>query len=92
MPFIKEQIVVPTTDLKVKIEEPVNELLDSYCEFLKSPKGYVVQELLRKAIVKDRDFQTSRGNVKNVKTRKPRGRKRLLDDERKSESEIEAVA
>ena len=73
-------------------EEPVNELLDSYCEFLKSPKGYVVQELLRKAIVKDRDFQTSRGNVKNVKTRKPRGRKRLLDDERKSESEIEAVA
>jgi hypothetical protein len=73
MPFIKEQTAISMVELRAKIEEPVSKLLEQYCAFIKSPTGYVVQEILRKAMAHDKDFQASLGNVKTNKQRKQKG-------------------
>jgi hypothetical protein len=86
MPFIEQQIIVSTVELKVKIEEPVVKQLETYSEFVKSPVGYVVQELVRKAMAKDKEFQAHLGNVK---TRRPRRRRQIEEVTSKA---VEAVA
>lgn len=47
-------------DIKVKLPTDVLECLREYCEFLNSPQSYVVTEIVRKALRRDRAFHTWR--------------------------------
>jgi hypothetical protein len=73
MSFIDPEITIPMVELRAKIEQPVSEQLEQYCVFIKSPTGYVVQEILRKAMALDKEFQASLGNVKTRKQTKQKG-------------------
>lgn len=57
MPFITSERIIQVKELRAKIEQPVLEDLEKYAQFLKSSQPYVVQELLRKAMAKDKEFQ-----------------------------------
>lgn len=43
-------------EIKVRVDHEVARGLRDYCEFLQSPQSYVVTEVLRKALRKDRAF------------------------------------
>ena len=43
-------------EIKVRVEHEVARGLRDYCEFLQSPQSYVVTEVLRKALRKDKAF------------------------------------
>jgi hypothetical protein len=43
-------------ELKLRIDSDVAAGLRDYCEFLQSPQNYVVTEVLRKALRKDKAF------------------------------------
>lgn len=60
MPFITPQDRTEPVELKVKIRPEVVALLDEYAAWLKSEKSYVVQEVLRKSIEGDKEFQRAR--------------------------------
>ncbi len=47
-------------DIKVKLPTDVLECLREYCEFLSSPQSYVVTEIVRKALRRDKAFHTWR--------------------------------
>lgn len=47
-------------ELKVRLEHGVAEDLKQYCQFLDSPQSYVVTEIIRKALRKDKAFHTWR--------------------------------
>lgn len=63
MPFIAPQDRTKPVELKVNIRPEVVALLDEYATFLNSEKAYVVQEVLRKSIESDKDFQRARKSV-----------------------------
>ena len=43
-------------EIKVRVDHEVARGLKDYCEFLQSPQSYVVTEVLRKALRKDKAF------------------------------------
>jgi hypothetical protein len=43
-------------EMKVRVDRDVLQGLRDYCEFLQSPQSYVVTEVLRKALRKDKAF------------------------------------
>lgn len=43
-------------EIKVRVDRDVARGLKDYCEFLQSPQSYVVTEVLRKALRKDKAF------------------------------------
>jgi hypothetical protein len=43
-------------EIKVRVDHEVARGLRDYCEFLQSPQSYVVTEVLRKALRKDKAF------------------------------------
>ena len=43
-------------EIKVRVDHDVARGLRDYCEFLQSPQSYVVTEVLRKALRKDKAF------------------------------------
>ena len=43
-------------EIKVRVDRDVARHLKEYCEFLQSPQSYVVTEVLRKALRKDKAF------------------------------------
>lgn len=47
-------------EIKVRLDREVAEGLKEYCEFLQSPQSYVVTEVLRKALRKDKAFASWR--------------------------------
>ena len=47
-------------EIKVRLDHEVAQGLKDYCEFLQSPQSYVVTEVLRKALRKDKAFATWR--------------------------------
>ena len=47
-------------DIKVKLPTDVLECLREYCEFLNSPQSYVITEIIRKALRRDKAFHTWR--------------------------------
>ena len=47
-------------ELKLRVDSDVAAGLRDYCEFLQSPQNYVVTEVLRKALRKDKAFATWR--------------------------------
>ena len=47
-------------EIKVKLPVDVLECLREYCEFLSSPQSYVVTEIIRKALGRDKAFHSWR--------------------------------
>ena len=75
MPFIERQDRTEREELKLKIRPEVIALVKAYALFLESEEWFVVQEVLRKAIEGDREFQRARigdvqlpAEVRKVKT------------------------
>lgn len=57
MPFIEKQDRTEREELKAKIRPEVIALVHDYARFLESEEWYVIQEVLRKSIEADKDFQ-----------------------------------
>ncbi len=58
--FIQPQRKQNEEKIEVRLDAGVVETLREYAEFLESPQGYVVTEILRKAFRKDKTFATWR--------------------------------
>ena len=54
--FIKPKKKQDEEKIEIRIDTDVVESLRAYAQFLDSPQGYVVSEILRKAFRKDRAF------------------------------------
>ncbi len=80
--FIQPQKKQNEEKIEVKLDLDVIHTLRHYCEFLDSPQGYIVTEILRKAFRKDRAFLTWRGQ-RDTQARPAAvakgGRKRVAD-------------
>ena len=80
--FIQPQKKQNEEKIEVKLDLDVIHTLRDYCEFLDSPQGYIVTEILRKAFRKDRAVITWRGQ-RDTQGRPPAspkgGRKRAVD-------------
>jgi hypothetical protein len=60
--FIKPKKKQEEEKIEIKIDAEVLDTLRAYAQFLDSPQGYVVSEILRKAFRKDRAFAEWREN------------------------------
>jgi hypothetical protein len=66
-------------EIKVRVDREVARGLKDYCEFLQSPQSYVVTEVLRKALRKDKAFTAwlGRRSVAEVASEPPAKSRRL---------------
>jgi hypothetical protein len=55
MPIVKKAPGIMTRE--VKLEEPVNELLEDYARFIESNADHVVNAVLRKVLWRDQDYR-----------------------------------
>jgi hypothetical protein len=55
MPVIKKAPGITTR--QVKLEEPVNELLEDYARFIESTADHVVNAVLKKVLSRDPDYR-----------------------------------
>jgi hypothetical protein len=55
MPVIKKAPGITTR--QVKLEEPVNELLEDYAQFIESTADHVVNAVLKKVLSRDPDYR-----------------------------------
>ncbi len=79
--FIQPQKKQNDEKIEVRLDAAVVQTLREYSEFLESPQGYIVTEVLRKAFRKDKAFLTWRnerraeaksdGAPKNTRRRMP---------------------
>ena len=59
MPIVKKAPEIMTRE--VKLEEPVNELLEDYARFIESTTDHVVNSILKKVLWRDQDYRKWRG-------------------------------
>jgi len=64
--FIKPKKKQEEEKIEIRIDADVLDSLRAYSQFLDSPQGYVVSEILRKALRKDRAFAEWRGKTEAV--------------------------
>ena len=55
MPFVKKAPGSMTRE--IKLEEPVNELLEDYARFIESNPDHVVNAVLKKVLWRDQDYR-----------------------------------
>ena len=55
MPIVKKAPGILTRE--VKLEEPVNELLEDYARFIESNADHVVNAVLKKVLWRDQDYR-----------------------------------
>jgi len=55
MPIVKKAPGIITRE--VKLEEPVNELLEDYARFIESNADHVVNAVLKKVLWRDQDYR-----------------------------------
>ena len=55
MPIVKKAPATMTRE--VKLEEPVNELLEDYARFIESNADHVVNAVLKKVLWRDQDYR-----------------------------------
>ena len=55
MPIVKKAPGIMTRE--VKLEEPVNELLEDYARFIESNVDHVVNAVLKKVLWRDQDYR-----------------------------------
>jgi hypothetical protein len=55
MPLVKKAPVIMTRE--VRLEEPVNELLEDYARFIESNADHVINAVLKKVLWRDQDYR-----------------------------------
>jgi len=55
MPIVKKAPGIMTRE--VKLEEPVNELLEDYARFIESNADHVINAVLKKVLWRDQDYR-----------------------------------
>ena len=55
MPIVKKAPATITRE--IKIEEPVNELLEDYARFIESNADHVINAVLKKVLWRDQDYR-----------------------------------
>jgi hypothetical protein len=55
MPIVKKAPAVMTRE--VRLEEPVNELLEDYARFIESNADHVINAVLKKVLWRDQDYR-----------------------------------
>jgi len=72
--FIPPQKKLTEEKIEVRVESAIASMLKDYAEFLDSPLGYVVTEVLRKVFRKDKAFlQWREGREPAAKSKNGRG-------------------
>lgn len=66
MPIVKKAPGVMTRE--VKLEEPVNDLLEDYSRFIESNADHVVNAVLKKVLWRDQDYRKWRENRRTSQT------------------------
>ncbi len=65
--FIQPQKKHTEEKIEVRVDSSIAAMLKDYAEFLESPPGYVVTEILRKAFRKDKSFAQWKHGRENAK-------------------------
>jgi hypothetical protein len=63
MPIVRKAPGIMTRE--VKLEEPVNELLEDYARFIESNPDHVVNTVLKKVLWRDQDYRKWRETRRN---------------------------
>jgi hypothetical protein len=58
MPIVKKAPAIKIRE--IKIEEPVNELLEDYARFIESNADHVINAVLKKVLWRDQDYRNWR--------------------------------
>ena len=64
MSIIKKAPAIMTRE--VKLEEPVNQLLEDYARFIESSPDHVINSALKKTLWRDQDYRKWREQRKNA--------------------------
>jgi hypothetical protein len=73
MPIVpKEPTIVKR---EIRLEQPVNELLDDYARFIESRADHVVNAALKKTLAKDRDYKRWKNQQSRAEAASPAVRK-----------------
>jgi hypothetical protein len=71
MPIVKKAPGIMTRE--VKLEEPVNELLEDYARFIESNPDHVVNAVLKKVLWGDQDYRKWREARRSAQLGSPKG-------------------
>ncbi len=66
MPIVQREPIIVKRE--IRLEQPVNELLDDYAKFIESRPDHVVNSVLRKVLSKDRDCKRWKSQRTTVET------------------------
>jgi hypothetical protein len=66
MPIVQREPTIVKRE--IRLEQPVNELLDDYAKFIESRPDHVVNSVLRKVLSKDRDYKRWKSQRTGVET------------------------
>ena len=66
MPIVKK--APGTMTREVKLEEPVNELLEDYARFIDSNADHVINAVLKKVLWRDQDYRKWRGERRTAQS------------------------
>jgi hypothetical protein len=66
MPIVQREPIIVKRE--IRLEQPVNELLDDYAKFIESRPDHVVNSVLRKVLSKDRDYKRWKSQRTTVET------------------------
>ena len=55
MPIVRKEPTIVKRE--VRLEQPVNDLLDDYARFIESRVDHVVNSVLKKTLARDRDYK-----------------------------------
>jgi len=66
MPIVQREPTIVKRE--IRLEQPVNELLDDYAKFIESRPDHVVNSVLRKVLSKDRDYKRWKSQRATVET------------------------
>ena len=73
MPIVQREPTIVKRE--IRLEQPVNELLDDYAKFIESRPDHVVNSVLKKVLSKDRDYKRWKSQRTDVETPSPAARK-----------------
>ncbi|MFZ0735678.1 MAG: hypothetical protein WBL70_01230 [Candidatus Acidiferrales bacterium] len=66
MPIVQREPTIVKRE--IRLEQPVNELLDDYAKFIESRPDHVVNSVLKKMLSKDRDYKRWRSQRTSAET------------------------
>ena len=73
MPIVPKEPTILKRE--IRLEQPVNELLDDYARFIESRADHVVNAVLKKPLAKDRDYKRWKSQQSRTETASPAVRK-----------------